>query len=328
MYSCLISIWSGCDLYITCDLYRIYRMGLRQKWPEELIAWRPSWLKFRRLLEVTWSFRKKSKDHRGHHLHASGEFRSMDLPRIFPYWPAHREAAWLSSLICSLVGSLPMKTSKTQQPNRLSVSLPACLLTHAGLRVLMVRRQEPCVSDHHCNYKKDGAIQVCTKDATNMPQLSIINAPRDWPARFPFDCKARKIWHDMPWTSEEWLNGLQSNSWYVSHTLLKPWTTGMLKVIEHSCSMRLYAAFNFWNSQLANAESITLLLQKGPWQAVSSPHTCRKKKSKKTSPKHVLLRALIHFETRKALRLYTLHCSTRIMIYNPGCVWSWITASK
>lgn len=91
----------------------------------------------------------------------------------------------------------------------------------------------------------------------------------------------------------------------------------------------LYAAFNFWNSQLANAESITLLLQKGPWQAVSSPHTCRNKKClKKTSPKHVLLCALIHFETRKALRPYTLHCSTKIMIYNPVCVWSWITASK
>jgi hypothetical protein len=299
---------------------------------------------------ASWGYlelQKKYKDHRGHHLHASGEFRSMDLLRIFPYWPAHREAAWLSSLICSLVGSLPMKTSKTQQPNRLSVSLPACLLTHAGLRVLLVRRQEPCVSDHHCNYKKDGkvelhwinmdeewwrAIQVCTKDATNMPQLSIINAPRDWPARFPFDWKARKIWHDMPWTSEEWLNGLQSNSWHVSHTSLKPWITGMLKVIEHSCSMRLYAAFNFWNSQLANAESITLLLQKGPWQAVSSPHTCRKKKKVK---KHLPnMSCSVHWSILKqeklydALRLNTLHCSTKIMIYNPGCVWSWITASK
>lgn len=145
-------------------------MGLRQKWPEELIAWRPSWLKFRRLLEVTWSFRKSIRITGVTICTLRENSGAWIFPGSFPtglldsdsskIWKLNREAAWLSSLISSLVGSIPMKTSKTQQPNRLSVSLPACLLTHAGLRVLLVRRQEPCVSDHHCNYKKDGKVEL------------------------------------------------------------------------------------------------------------------------------------------------------------------------
>lgn len=31
---------------------------------------------------------KKYKNHHLQNLHAPGEFGSMDLPRIFPYWPA------------------------------------------------------------------------------------------------------------------------------------------------------------------------------------------------------------------------------------------------
>ena len=77
-----------------------------------------------------------------------------------------------------------------------------------------------------------------------------------------------------------------------------------LNTVEHSCFADwLHAAFNF-NSQSANRQMLKVSLccfKKDPDRR-SLLHTPAEGE-KNTSSKHVMLRALIHFDTRKALHI-------------------------